>query len=222
MMDGLRARIAPCVGALALSACLSDFKPEVGPLIKMDDNQAQAGADAGKGKPAMHGDDDGSDMPSHTGDGDDPGHHMLSDGGDDPQKGDSGSSPDAGMDVMPDAGHTPVDCVIGDSNPNKEVSFANDVMPILAVCRCHNPSSDDTQGIMMAGLTITGYDTLRAGGIHTGTDIVVPFNACKSIVLQKLSEAPPFGDQMPLDGPYLLTAERKIISDWIVEGARDN
>ena len=50
----------------------------------------------------------------------------------------------------------------------------------------------------------------------------MPGDACGSILVQKLGDAPPFGARMPLEGPALGAPEIQLIVDWIVEGADDN
>ena len=46
---------------------------------------------------------------------------------------------------------------------------------------------------------------------------------CESVIVQKLSLAPPFGARMPYNGPpYFTAAELTLVRDWIAEGARNN
>ena len=54
-------------------------------------------------------------------------------------------------------------------------------------------------GAYQNGLDLTSYDNLMAGTSDHGP-IVIPFAADSSILIQKLSENPPFGYQMPRDG----------------------
>jgi hypothetical protein len=61
------------------------------------------------------------------------------------------------------------------------------------------------------------------GGFHSGAQIVVAGDPCASIMYQKLSDAPPFGSRMPLNGPPFWTDdELQLLHDWIAEGASDN
>ncbi len=106
------------------------------------------------------------------------------------------------------------------------VSFKNDVFPIIkAKCLpCHaednfNPSE----------LSMDSYELIAQGGKHG-----VPFKPGKSgesLMIQKLSEKPPFGDRMPLnskkkiqDGKavWLTVDEIKTIATWIDQGAKNN
>lgn len=106
------------------------------------------------------------------------------------------------------------------------VSFKNDIFPIIkAKCLpCHaednfNPSE----------LSMDSYDLIAKGGKHG-----VPFKPGKSnesLMIQKLSENPPFGDRMPLNSKkkiqegravWLTPEEIKIIATWIDQGAKNN
>ena len=106
------------------------------------------------------------------------------------------------------------------------VSFTKQVFPIIKkhCLPCHaednfNPSE----------LSLDNYDQLMEGGKH-GAPILAG-KSKESILIQKLSPAPPFGDPMPLDRKKKkdepskkgLTAEEvKLISDWIDQGAKKN
>jgi hypothetical protein len=78
-------------------------------------------------------------------------------------------------------------------------------------------------GIEVSGLDLSSFSKVMRGGNQSGPEIVIAGDPCNSILLQKVSAAPPFGSRMPSDGPpYLTPTERQLISDWILEGARDN
>ena len=120
-------------------------------------------------------------------------------------------------------------CTDEDSNPDQDVSFADDIETGLFEredlgCRdCHSGGGATPLGIRVSGLSLSSYSSLRRGGDESGQAIVVPGKPCQSILLQKVGQAPPFGARMPLDGPPFLTAEeRQIIADWIAEGAEDD
>lgn len=120
-------------------------------------------------------------------------------------------------------------CVNQDSDPDQEVSFARHVLPLLkgqagpVGCACHQPSDPNPIGLEQTGLDLSTYDSLRAGGINTGAQIVVEAQPCDSFIWQKISPGPPFGARMPFNGPpFLSDDERRLIADWIAEGARDN
>jgi hypothetical protein len=117
-------------------------------------------------------------------------------------------------------------CSDVDSDPEHDVSFAQDVGGIIDEyhCRdCHTPGGKTPIGLEVGGLDLSSYDTLRVGGTRSGAAIIVPAMPCSSVLLQKVSAGPPFGARMPLDGPtYLEADDLQLISDWIAEGARDN
>jgi hypothetical protein len=90
----------------------------------------------------------------------------------------------------------------------------NDVRPILArygCISCHGGNG---------GLFVGTVEQLRQGGQHGPA--VTPGNAAGSLIIQKLSSIPPFGDRMPQGGPYLPDSTVQVIRNWITEGALDN
>lgn len=113
-----------------------------------------------------------------------------------------------------------IGCTNADSNPDVPVSFSKDVRPLMwrspGGCTCHLQR-------VTSGLDLSSYRTLRAGGINSGTRIIIPGQPCDSIIAQKLSRTPPFGSRMPFNGPpYFSDAELQLVRDWIAEGALDN
>lgn len=122
-----------------------------------------------------------------------------------------------------------VRCTNTDQDPDVDVSFAEDVQPILLGqtehpgCRCHVPEDPDPIGFDETGLDLSTYEGLTAGGVNSLGGVVVPGAPCDSLLWQKVSPGPPFGARMPFNGPPFLDEEAlRIISDWIAEGARDN
>ena len=125
----------------------------------------------------------------------------------------------------PELGPEIAACVPEDSDPQRAISFRTDVLDGLLTrtcAKCHTPGAPNPIGISMGGLDLSGYATLRAGGINSGANVVVDGDPCRSVLSQKLGEAPPFGARMPRGGPYLDLVEQQVIADWIAEGARDN
>ncbi|MBA3394568.1 MAG: hypothetical protein H0T89_18120 [Deltaproteobacteria bacterium] len=125
----------------------------------------------------------------------------------------------------PELGPEIMACTPEDSDPERSISFRTDVLDGLLTrkcARCHTPEAPNPIGISMGGLDLSGYATLRAGGVTSGDDVVVDGDPCRSVLSQKLGAAPPFGARMPRGGPFLEQAEQQVIADWIVEGARDN
>jgi hypothetical protein len=120
-------------------------------------------------------------------------------------------------------------CVPKDSDPERTVSFRNDVLPLFqrpggqGGCTCHQPSNKGTPGIDQTGLSLEDYRSLIKGGTTSHDTIVVPGDPCASLIVQKVSVAPPTGQRMPPSGPPFMTpTEIALLSDWIYEGARDN
>ena len=107
----------------------------------------------------------------------------------------------------------------------EELSFKKDVFPVInRYCLpCH-----EEENYNKSELSLDNYSLLMQGGKH-GVP-VVEGKPEESILIQKLSEKPPFGDQMPLarrrndqQPPKRLTPEEvKILSAWIEQGAKDN
>lgn len=113
-------------------------------------------------------------------------------------------------------------CKNEDSDPDVDISFKEDVLPLLQMgCGCHDPKKGGS-AIETVGFSVENYAKIRRGGVNTGGAIVVDHEPCSSLLLQKLSEAPPFGSRMPTFGPYFTREEMVILHDWIAEGARDN
>jgi hypothetical protein len=107
----------------------------------------------------------------------------------------------------------------------KEVSFTRDVFPVVRkyCLPCHEEESFNR-----SELSLDSHELLMKGGKHGPA--VIPGKPEESLVLKKLSDAPPFGDQMPParrkrsgEGAKRLTPEElRILSDWIAQGARKN
>jgi hypothetical protein len=121
-------------------------------------------------------------------------------------------------------------CPDGDSNPAVSISFRRDIVeaiiesqqPNSPNCSCHLPTSPNPIGVQLAGLTLSSYGSLRAGGNNTARNIVVPGHPCSSALFLKLTQTPPFGARMPFNGRFLSDEQQMIIHDWIAEGALDN
>lgn len=119
-------------------------------------------------------------------------------------------------------------CDDADSRPGTSVSFSQDIRPLIlrpvGGCPCHVPSfSGAGPGTQLSGLDLSSFTSLRAGGFNSGSRVVIAGEPCSSIMYQKLSDSPPFGSRMPLNGPPFFSAdELRLLHDWIAEGANDN
>lgn len=135
----------------------------------------------------------------------------------------------AGCSLVPDVGpRLAGTCDDSDGHTGKPVSFSGDIHPLIVRqaggCSCHLPTPNgDGVGTQISGLNLSSLTTLRMGGLNTGARIVVAGEPCASLMYQKLSDAPPFGSRMPLNGPPFWTPdELQLLHDWIAEGANDN
>jgi hypothetical protein len=121
-------------------------------------------------------------------------------------------------------------CKPEDSDPAHDVSFKDDVLALFERtadkgpgCSCHLPATPRAIGLELTGLDLSTYRGVMRGGDNTSDMNVVPGDPCSSILLQKVSAAPPFNARMPSNGPpYLSPHEQTLLSDWIAEGAHDN
>jgi len=110
-----------------------------------------------------------------------------------------------------------------DSDPAHAVSYSLDLVDgVFVRGKCLSCHTGGGEGAQQSGFVMSSYQTLRAGGRHSGTNIVIDGAPCSSILVEKLGSAPPFGKQMPYNGPpYLNAADVQLVHDWISEGARD-
>lgn len=92
-----------------------------------------------------------------------------------------------------------------------EVSFANDVQPILEsrCAKCHMGE------FVSEGLHMDTYETLMAGSDHG--PVIVPGDADDSLLVEKL-----LSSEMPKRGPKLTPIQIQTITDWIDAGAPNN
>ncbi len=98
------------------------------------------------------------------------------------------------------------------------VSYSKVIYPVIkATCLpCHtedqmNPSQ----------LYLDTYDGMMTGGKHGKP--IQPGDAAKSLLIQKLTSTPPFGDPMPLKRKTRLGIDTiNLIQSWINQGAKNN
>ncbi len=98
--------------------------------------------------------------------------------------------------------------------PPVQLSFLNNVRPILLLNNCINCHGGGV------GLYVGTVTQLVQGGEHEPA--IIPGNADSSLLIMKLSPNPPFGNRMPIYGPYLSDSLEQIIKTWINQGAKDN
>jgi hypothetical protein len=126
--------------------------------------------------------------------------------------------------IEPEVGDRQGACVDADSDPAHDVSFKDQIRPIMrgppvgtrACTDCHRPGYP---GYDQTGLDLTTLGLLRAGGSRSHGTIVVPESPCSSVLVQKLLGTFQ-GTRMPMGGPYWTTAQIQLVKDWIAEGAK--
>ncbi len=131
--------------------------------------------------------------------------------------------------LEPDVGDlTEEECANVDSNPSYTTSFSQDLLEDLFILQpntcihCHDPSQPTPIGYEYGGFDLSSYNGVLAGGVNSGSNMVVPKRPCESFLYLKLTPGPPVGSQMPLTGPFYTSSEMAILTDWIAEGADDN
>jgi hypothetical protein len=130
----------------------------------------------------------------------------------------------AGCALEPDVGPALAgQCDPSDSDPDVDVDFGRDIRPLfdrpgnMGGCSCHGTGGTGQQ---LSGFDMSSMGSIRRGGEVSGQRIVVPGDPCNSVLVQKLSAAPPIGARMPLSGPpFFSDAELQLVQDWIAEGA---
>ena len=129
-----------------------------------------------------------------------------------------------------DSAPAPADTGSDGATDGPRVSFALEIRPLMnrtetdptghGCKRCHYSTEPSHIGLDLAGLDLSTLGALRKGGGTSGRDIVVPGNADKSAIVQKLRGVYPFGTKMPKNGPEFWSDEdiQKVV-DWINQGA---
>ena len=88
-------------------------------------------------------------------------------------------------------------CKPEDSDPDHDVSFKDDILPLLNR-RSARPAAAVTsrwrarRRLEATGLELSSYRTLMRGGQQSADTIVLPGDPCNSLVVQKVSNAPPY------------------------------
>lgn len=96
----------------------------------------------------------------------------------------------------------------------ERVSFLEDILPIFTQHGCTSCHGGE------AGLFVTTVAGLLEGGDNGPA--IEPGDAKNSLLIQKLSSNPPFGDRMPQGAPPVPESQQNTIKQWINEGAEDN
>jgi hypothetical protein len=102
--------------------------------------------------------------------------------------------------------------------PNGDVSFSQHVLPIF---QQHGCTDCHGAGLQENNLRVDSVSRLLQGGL-SGEPAIIPGNADGSMLIRQMSDNPPLGNRMPLDGPPVPQNQQNIVRDWINEGAEDN
>ena len=122
------------------------------------------------------------------------------------------------------APHPNANCSPVDSNPAVVVSFQNDILPKVLqphCVGCHDPNAPGNVGFATTGLDLRSYASLKQGGVD-GDEMFAAGDVCGSLIWRKMVGGGIAGSRMPLGAPALDASLVQLVSDWIVEGARDN
>ena len=95
--------------------------------------------------------------------------------------------------------------------PAGEVSFANDVMPIVQ-SRCINCNGGDR---IEEGLVFFTYEDVMAGSDNG--PVVIPGDVENSLLVELVASK-----EMPKRGPKLTPPQVQLITDWVAAGAQNN
>jgi len=119
------------------------------------------------------------------------------------------SEPEAEDVEEPAPTETPMEEAAG--APAGEVSFANDVLPIIE-SRCVNCHGGDR---IEAELLMRTYDEIMAGSENGA--VVIPGDVEGSLLVELIANK-----KMPKRGPKLTPPQVQLISDWVAAGAPNN
>ena len=103
------------------------------------------------------------------------------------------------------------------SEPDAQVSYFRDVLPILRqknCTGCHQPAKKGGEYVM------TEFASLLKGG-ETGEAAIVPGKPAESYLISQITPTDGKAD-MPKDGPPLSAEQIAIITKWIEQGAKDD
>jgi hypothetical protein len=105
----------------------------------------------------------------------------------------------------------------------KVVSFRRDVLaPLQDSClACHYDQSQ-TPGLDLSAGAAYANLVNRKSALNPQMVLVKPSSVAGSFLMDKLSAKPKVGGSMPPYGRPLTPAEKKLIAEWIQQGAKDN
>jgi hypothetical protein len=106
---------------------------------------------------------------------------------------------------------SPTETAVSVPSTPSEISFANDVKPILAdsCVRCHGGGRTEK------GLKLDSYANLMAGSENG--PVIVAGDPANSLLVQLITDG-----KMPKRGGPLSAEKIQIITEWVKQGAKDN
>lgn len=129
------------------------------------------------------------------------------------------------------ANATPLAGLPSESDAQGEVSFANQIQPILtATCggtgsSCHLNGGHE-KGLVLDAGQAHGKIVNAKSTVISSEMLVIPGNADDSYLFRKLQAVGNgvfyAGKRMPDGGPYLSTEQLSLFRNWILQGAKDN
>lgn len=135
--------------------------------------------------------------------------------------------------IVPEVGElsefTAAACNGVDSEPERDVSYAEDIFPLFERSKedggcldCHWSEGSDRSGFERTGLDLSTFRRMLIGSERfAGDELIVSGDPCSSVLYVKLTPGAT-EPRMPKDGPYWSRGEQQLLHDWIVEGAEDN
>ena len=107
----------------------------------------------------------------------------------------------------------------GTEKKPKEVSFQQDVMPILKA-NCLDCHTIGGEGYKKAGLSMDSYENLLKGTKYG--KIIVPGNSLDSVFIQVVEGRVDKSITMPHGGKSLVKTEIETLKTWVDQGAKNN
>jgi hypothetical protein len=107
----------------------------------------------------------------------------------------------------------------GTENKPNEVSFQQDVMPILKT-RCLGCHVTGGKGYEKSGLLMDSYENLLKGTKYG--KVIIPGNSLNSVFNQVVEGRVDESITMPHGGEQLVKTEIEILKTWVDQGAKNN
>ena len=122
-------------------------------------------------------------------------------------------------------GDSPRICIMGSADGETTVSYAGDIVPIIAAHGCLTTGCHGG-GLISSAYNLETYEGIFGPGFGArtlDTCNVVPGDPEASFLIEKLSsDSPRTGVRMPMNGDPLSAEEIELFRTWIAEGAADN